>query len=250
MKKKRLSAARIKDILLLALNSDLTNAQIAKDFLISKTNVNDIICGKTWGHIQLDDPYDQDRLIELRAYLQRLSDTKMIGRGKNHGMATHSEHDIIEMRRLVNSGLSRTEVAKRYGIKQGYVSNIVNYKIWKHLDWLQQGLYEWIRTPGFQARVAQSTNTEAGVSVVYLIERLVINHVRLWHLEDKIRITQNDQQRSEIKRQIDHINSKIRPRLICAIEDGLVKAYAEQDMTIIGDGNLKHYGKEFEERLK
>jgi len=245
----RLNDNIIKDILLTYLKSDLTNVQIAQDFGVSKTNINDIIRGKIWSHIQLDNVYDQDKLIELRSELQRLSDTKMIGRGIHHGMSKWTENDIMEIRRLVKSGVTQTAVAEKYGIKQGCVSNIVNHKIWKHLDWLQQGLYEWIRSDEFQAKAKQGVDVEFGVSTVYLMERLLISHVRVWHLEDKIRLTDDDGERSELKRQIDYINSKVRPRLICAIEDSLIKAYAEQDMTIISDGNLKHYGKEFEEGL-
>ena len=39
-----------------------------------------------------------------------------------------SEDDVGEIRRLVASGVSQADVARRYGIDPGYVSQIVNFK--------------------------------------------------------------------------------------------------------------------------
>ena len=93
-------------------------------------------------------------------------------------------------------------------------------------------------------KIESLENIEFGVSTTYMIERLVICHVRMWQLEDKVRLSTDDAERSELKRIIDYVNSKIRPRLIQAIGDSIIKACASKDMTIIAEPSLKKYGEE------
>lgn len=106
---------------------------------------------------------------------------------------------------------------------------------------LDDYLYSFLRSAPLNDNL---NNVEFGVSTTYMLERLVIVHCRLWHLEDKIRLTDNDQERSNIKRQIDFLNSKIRPRLIQAIGDSIIKACQSKDMTVIAENNMKYYGDE------
>lgn len=65
-----------------------------------------------------------------------------------------------------------------------------------------------------------------------VIEKLVILHVRLWHLEDRSRDTEDDSERGAIKAKIDHCNGVIRPRLLQAIGAGLPTEFKD----------VKHYG--------
>lgn len=241
----KLIDAFIKDILLTALQTDLSNTEIAKQFGVSKTTINYIIRGKTWSHISLDDPYWNDKLNELRNSLRKMSEDGMCGKGENGRQSRFLEKDIFEMRRLINSGLSQNKVAKMFNTSQGALCNIVKYKSWKHLDWLQQSLYEWVRTPEFKERLEKIKDIEFGVSATYMLERLVISHVRLWNLENEIRNESlSHEERSNIKKQIDYINSKIRPRLIQSIGDCIAKAYYMDDMSYIKEPNLKSYGNE------
>lgn len=54
-------------------------------------------------------------------------------RGARHYNAILTDADVIEMRQLARSGASRRDIAKRFHVSGGHVSNIVNGKQWKHL---------------------------------------------------------------------------------------------------------------------
>lgn len=59
--------------------------------------------------------------------------TRNICMGESHPMSTFTDNDIIAMRQLWNEGQTLTAIAKRYGISRPHVSNIVNYRAWKHV---------------------------------------------------------------------------------------------------------------------
>ncbi len=53
--------------------------------------------------------------------------------GEKHGCAKLTEADVREIRRLYRSGVKQTELAIRFGHKQGHISDICLGKIWSHI---------------------------------------------------------------------------------------------------------------------
>lgn len=54
-------------------------------------------------------------------------------RGTRHGMATLSDEDVIEIRRLAASGMPGIEISEAFGIKAAQVSRIRNRRRWTHI---------------------------------------------------------------------------------------------------------------------
>ena len=55
-------------------------------------------------------------------------------RGETHGKSKITSENVIEIRNLYSSGMSQRKIAKRYGISQSNVCDIVNRRTWKHVD--------------------------------------------------------------------------------------------------------------------
>jgi hypothetical protein len=53
--------------------------------------------------------------------------------GGDNTFSKYTEDQIREIRRLVASGVTQVEVARQFGMRQGYVSHIVRRKVWKHI---------------------------------------------------------------------------------------------------------------------
>lgn len=54
-------------------------------------------------------------------------------KGSNHPHARFTEKDILKIRQLYAEGMKQQEIAELFGVRQNYISLIVNYKIWKHV---------------------------------------------------------------------------------------------------------------------
>lgn len=59
--------------------------------------------------------------------------TKGACQGTANAWARYTEDQIREIRSLVASGVTQVEVARQFGMRQGYVSNIVRRKVWTHI---------------------------------------------------------------------------------------------------------------------
>ena len=75
---------------------------IAEEFGVTKQNVSYIVTGKTWKHVG-------GPIMESQP-ARRLSDD-----------------DVSEVRRLHSSGMNQSDIARRYEVSQGHVSNVVNF---------------------------------------------------------------------------------------------------------------------------
>lgn len=51
-------------------------------------------------------------------------------RGESHGCAKLSESDVLEIRA---SSTSRADLAKRYGVTETQISNVISRKMWRHV---------------------------------------------------------------------------------------------------------------------
>ena len=103
-------------------------------------------------------------------------------------------------------------------------------------------LKEYMATDKFRHLVEGDCDFNPPVTLTYALERLAIVHVKLWNLEDQVRNDKfSDEHIGKLKRQIDHLNGKVRPRLIAAIGEIFAKAVVEADPDLVREPNLKDY---------
>ena len=79
-----------------------------------------------------------NRLVNLcwGTRLENAKDKNIHGstsRGSKHGTAKLNEEDVINIRLAYKQGITQTSLAIRYNIRQTNISEIVNYKTWKHV---------------------------------------------------------------------------------------------------------------------
>ena len=80
------------------------------------------------------------------------------------------------------------------------------------------------------------------ITLTYLIERLVITHVKLFMMEDQVRDPKlTDAEVGAIKRKIDYWNGVQRPRLVEGIGEILAKAVKTGNEELVREPNLKDY---------
>jgi hypothetical protein len=60
-----------------------------------------------------------------------ISKGRLDNRGERHGMAKLTEAEVVEIRRLVASGMKQKDVAPLFDVRPSYISRIVNNQIWK-----------------------------------------------------------------------------------------------------------------------
>jgi predicted XRE-type DNA-binding protein len=92
--------------------------EVAAQFGISQSHVNDIQRGTAWSHI----PYDEK---EAAKNYQR--------KGEDHPLSKITADQVKEIRSLAGT-LSQQKIASRYGLSQTTVSAIVRRVIWKHVE--------------------------------------------------------------------------------------------------------------------
>lgn len=54
-------------------------------------------------------------------------------RGEKHGMAKLSRQQVVEIKRLLSGGLSRTDIATRFGVSYGCIDAIEKGRTWRHV---------------------------------------------------------------------------------------------------------------------
>ena len=57
----------------------------------------------------------------------------MVNKGRHVGRRKLNESQIKEIKRLLKTDLTQTEIAKMYKVSRGAVSNIAYEKTWKHI---------------------------------------------------------------------------------------------------------------------
>jgi DNA invertase Pin-like site-specific DNA recombinase len=89
-----------------------THKQIARQYGVAASTVGEIRLGLKWKHVPGPLP------------------APVFNRGQRHPASKLTEADIVAIRAAVGS---QREIAKRYGVHQGTISEILLGRIWKHV---------------------------------------------------------------------------------------------------------------------
>lgn len=65
--------------------------------------------------------------------------------GSKHPMAKLTDDQVRQLRIDYSNGLTQVEIGKRYGLRQGYVSKIVNRKNWSHIKEQESPYHEFTK---------------------------------------------------------------------------------------------------------
>lgn len=57
-----------------------------------------------------------------------------MARGERHGLSKLTATQVLEIRSMAEQGISQRPIAKKFGISQRHVSQIVRREIWQHLS--------------------------------------------------------------------------------------------------------------------
>ena len=110
------------------------------------------------------------------------------------------------------------------------------------MDQVDNLIREILTSPDFQERLKADILQIPPITLTYLIERLVITHVKLYMMEDQVRnVNLTDAQVGEIKRKIDYWNGVQRPRLVEGIGEIFARAVKEGNEELVREPNLKDY---------
>lgn len=69
----------------------------------------------------------------MRDMVRKGRNSGVRAKGENNGASKLTEAQISEMRSLYNTCWTQAEIARRFGVGTGTVSNVVNRKVWKHV---------------------------------------------------------------------------------------------------------------------
>lgn len=110
---------------------------------------------------------------------------------------------------------------------------------------IDQLIHSFLRSDIFKELLAQDFDIRVSpITLTYLIERLVITHVKLFMMEDQVRDPKlTDAEIGAIKRKIDYWNGVQRPRLVEGIGDIFAKAVKIGNEELVREPNLKDYKK-------
>jgi len=101
---------------------------------------------------------------------------------------------------------------------------------------------EYMQTEEFHSLVESDCTFNPPVTLTYAIERLVVLHMKLWHLEDEVRNEKLSNERiGVLKRSIDYLNGKCRPRIVAGLGEIFAKAVKEGNEDLVREPNLKDY---------
>jgi len=78
--------------------------------------------------------YGKTRPEEVRTKISETRKRKGVGRGSNHNKAKLNEDDVREIRKLMDAGMTATEVARRYGVCKSTTARINKGIIWSHVE--------------------------------------------------------------------------------------------------------------------
>ena len=111
------------------------------------------------------------------------------------------------------------------------------------MDQVDKLIREILTSPSFKEHLQDDIDLRMSpVTLTYIIERLVITHVKLYMMEDQVRnVNLTDAQVGEIKRKIDYWNGVQRPRLVEGIGEIFAKAVKEGNEELVREPNLKDY---------
>lgn len=95
---------------------------IAKQFGVRKSTISQIKSGRNWSHVKVE------------GFKEENPNTLHYAKGNNHPQAKLTEDQVSEIRKTYKAGgYSYSALAKQYGVSAATISDIVNYRIWKHV---------------------------------------------------------------------------------------------------------------------
>lgn len=112
---RKLSPEDIMKIVLLR-DEGRTHKEISIRMGISKLYVGTILTGKAWQYL---------------TGIERLDYPK---RGEGSPGAKLKEKSVLEIRKLIGTGITNTEIARKFGVSVPTITDIKNRKSWKHLE--------------------------------------------------------------------------------------------------------------------
>jgi len=110
------------------LNKNMSRNQISRKYKISSNVITKILTG---AHHSVDNLIFT-REIELSINKRKTNYHKMIRvSGENHHNAKLTRDDVKQIRSMWENGLNQVKLSQIYGVRQGYISKIVNGKMRK-----------------------------------------------------------------------------------------------------------------------
>jgi predicted transcriptional regulator/transcriptional regulator with XRE-family HTH domain len=97
-----------------------TQKDIGEKFGLSQAQIGRILRGEYFKHVE-------------RKVFRSISPTrKKLGEDIKTSKVTNEQ--VLEMRKLFGEGVSKGELSRRYDLDRKTISDIINYKTWKHID--------------------------------------------------------------------------------------------------------------------
>lgn len=122
--------------------SELTYSEMAEEFGVSTGVVINVLNN----HVYLDTDYTPGRPVTSRARAAISKASKGVPkppghgeavskaiRGGNHGMSKLTEKEVIEIRRLRNTGMSSRELSEMFGVNASQITRICSGSRWGHV---------------------------------------------------------------------------------------------------------------------
>lgn len=109
-------------------NEIISASQLAKEYYVTKENINNIISGRSWSHIP-EGILTHSEIRERQAIFRKA--TYIGENGCNHKL---TENDVISIRKQYEKReLNQYQLAEKYNVHQGTIYNIVTRRGWTHI---------------------------------------------------------------------------------------------------------------------
>jgi DNA invertase Pin-like site-specific DNA recombinase len=129
----KLTEAQVVEIVELYKASNKSVSEIAEQYGVSRTVVGKILSGELWTHVDADLPGQGRRSSGDRHWTRRNPEQRRMGTAS--GNAKLTEEIVREMRtRYAAGGVTQQALSDEYGINRGTISEIINRKLWKHVE--------------------------------------------------------------------------------------------------------------------
>jgi len=105
---------------------------LSRMFDMNDSTIGDIVSGKTWKHIVLNDEELKEREYHLKKHPMK---GKVEGRrGSDNGWSKLTEEKVISMRKLYETGqYSYSKLVEMFEVSRSTVSAIITRRYWKHI---------------------------------------------------------------------------------------------------------------------
>jgi hypothetical protein len=114
----KLTEKKALEIVELIKKGELSSEQISKMYNVSRHTIGNIKCGHTsW----------TKNMPDFVPYVH-------VGFGENHPRAKLKTSDVIEIKKMLKSGVKELEIANKFGVKRRGINGIKNGKNWSHVQ--------------------------------------------------------------------------------------------------------------------